>query len=197
MKTLLVPGHSGLIFGHYLTKGKRSPQIGPDIGSYEGEFNRAITQRLLHLIPNCEVLTGPCNLPQVERRKNINWLADLEPNLRVLAIHANAASNSGWQTKASGARVFIRKEPWAAARKADYIISKQIAESIDRSLKGNMPYPVRPIREANFTVLKVKCPAVLVECGFQDHRFDASYMASENGRDEIALAIARGYADAI
>ena len=193
-KHLINCGHSAMLWGHYLTHGKRSPEIGPNIGSYEGEFNRAVGERLFHLLPDSRLLTpGPCNVTQATRRKNINWIASLE-DVVVLSIHANAAQNSGWQTKASGARIFIRSKPWKKKALNNYYQSVEIASRIDNSFRnGPLPYPVRSLKQtALIGIVKVKCPSILIECGFQDNRIDAAYMASESGRDEIAEMIADG-----
>ena len=191
-KWLINCGHSGMLWGHYLTQGKQSPNVPP--GIYEGEFNREIGKRLNYLLPNSRLLTpGPCNVTQATRRKNVNLIASLENDVILLSVHANAAQNSGWQDRVSGARVFVRKRPFAAARLADYSASVQIAQDISQAFKdGPLPYSVRPVKEMNFGILKVKCPSVLVECGFHTNRIDAAYMASENGRDEIADMIASG-----
>lgn len=44
---LLDPGHGGVIDGEYQTPGKRSPLLEDNKQLYEGEFNRAIVQRIL------------------------------------------------------------------------------------------------------------------------------------------------------
>jgi len=192
-KRLINCGHSGLLFGHYLTRGKMSPLVEPGIGIHEGEFTRSIGERLLKLLPGSEMLTpGPLNVTQKTRRDNVNWLVKLEhEDILLLSIHSNAACNSGWQEKASGARIFNRKKP--IGNKNSYNRSVEAAKKIDQAFHNDLlPYPVRPRMEKNFSILKVNCASVLIECGFHDNRIDAAYMASETGRDEIADMIASG-----
>ena len=48
-------------------------------------------------------------------------------------------------------------------------------------------------KEANFYVLKYTyCPAVLVECLFQDNKSDVEYLLSDIGRNEIIRTILEG-----
>ena len=50
MKTILLDaGHGGIINGKYQTKGKRSPEFDQGV-LYEGEFNRAIVDRLIKML---------------------------------------------------------------------------------------------------------------------------------------------------
>lgn len=48
-------------------------------------------------------------------------------------------------------------------------------------------------KEANFYVLKhTQCPAVLVECMFQDNKCDVEYLLSDVGKQEITRSILEG-----
>lgn len=48
-------------------------------------------------------------------------------------------------------------------------------------------------KEANFYVLnKTNCPAVLVECMFQDNKCDVEYLLSDVGRHEILRTLLEG-----
>ena len=54
------------------------------------------------------------------------------------------------------------------------------------------------IREANFYVLKYTyCPAVLVECMFQDNKCDVEYLLSDIGKHEIIRSLLEGIMDYI
>lgn len=53
-------------------------------------------------------------------------------------------------------------------------------------------------REANFYLLKYTyCPAVLVECMFQDNKCDVEYLLSDVGRHEIQRSLLEGIIDYI
>ena len=52
--------------------------------------------------------------------------------------------------------------------------------------------------EADFYVLrKTDCPAVLVECMFQDNKSDVEYLLSDEGRHAIERTILEGIMDYI
>jgi N-acetylmuramoyl-L-alanine amidase len=187
---ILDPGHGGIDpSGKYVTHGKRSPSVPP--GIYEGEFNRAIAERLRVLMQqpapydgvkwsmDCTVpiIDGRCYWGNVQlkgRKAFINRMcAHVDArNVRVLSIHANAAHGQGW-TPAKGTVTFHRDSP-------------EMAQDFDGPLISDA---CRGIKTAKFSVLNVPCPAVLIEVGFMTNRFEAEYMASETGRDVIANQI--------
>lgn len=78
-KYLLLAGHGGMAFGHYLTPGKRSPEVGPN--------------------------PGPYNIPQAERVKLVNDIHRRAGDCILIVVHANAAAGKGWND-ANGFRVF-------------------------------------------------------------------------------------------
>jgi N-acetylmuramoyl-L-alanine amidase len=181
---LLLAGHGGMAFGHYLTPGKRSPEVGPNVGIYEGEFNRAICQRVfnLHVGENIEFLNpGPYNIRQYDRVDLVNDIHRRASDCILIVVHANAAAGNGW-SNANGFRVFHSTN---ASKK-----SCQLAEILSARMHSETTLFQRTIAEKNFTILyKTKCPAVLLECGFMTNRADAAYMASERGKSDITSAI--------
>jgi N-acetylmuramoyl-L-alanine amidase len=99
-----------------------------------------------------------------------------------LNIHANAAG-VGWNDKREGAVIFVRNKPSQDEIRLARCLKKRF-DTIEHYVE-----PTRVLHK-NFTMVhKVKCPAVLVECGFMTDREDAKYMQSERGRWEIARAI--------
>jgi N-acetylmuramoyl-L-alanine amidase len=53
-------------------------------------------------------------------------------------------------------------------------------------------------KEANFYVLKhTYCPAVLIECMFQDNKCDVEYLLSDVGKHEIIRSLLEGIMDYI
>jgi len=188
---ILDPGHGGIApDGKYVTKGKRSPEVPP--GIYEGEFNRAIVERLYKLMQqpapydgvqwsvDCTVpiIDGRCHWGDValkERRAFVNRMcAHVDArNVRLLSIHANAAPGAGW-SQAKGTVVYIRDYNSLSVRMAQDFSAPLISDA-DRGIKA-----------AKFAILNVDCLAVLVEVGFMTNRFEAEQMASETCRDVIA-----------
>jgi N-acetylmuramoyl-L-alanine amidase len=208
MKYILSAGHSGMAFGQYYTAGKRSPDVPP--GIYEGEFNRIIVDLVYWgmqwdddaPIAVCKLNMGVVNVPIVVKRKTINQIVKTEARLgnevALIEIHANAMGNKGWHP-ASGSRVFVPKMPmWGgSAKKQRVMTSIALAQKITNKFDTDdrIPYNTRSIKEANFAMLNVHCPAVLVECGFMTNRGDVGFMASSYGQDRIAFAIADAIAD--
>jgi N-acetylmuramoyl-L-alanine amidase len=181
MKYIIDSGHGER------TPGKRSPEIGEGIGIYEWEFNREVAETLCWLLDSSAInLTpGPIWTSLDDRVDYINWRAKKE-EVALVSIHANAAPGSGW-SNANGLVVFHSRK----ASKA----SKNMAASVERSMRVGLNGKLRSrgIKQANHKITtKTACPAILVECGFMTNRKDAAYMASENGRDEIAAMIAEG-----
>lgn len=71
--------------------------------------------------------------------------------------------------------------------------SMDLAESIQRGIRGVHPGPDRGVKQANFAVLRgAYMPAVLVELGFGTNRQDAAYMCSTRGQRQLAETIAAG-----
>jgi N-acetylmuramoyl-L-alanine amidase len=185
-KFILDAGHGGMAFGHYLTPGKRSPEVPP--GIYEGEFNRDICfkiwTRCVERNIECVRLISdsPINIPLNARIEYINQLYKKEKDIVLLSIHANAAGYGKWIESARGFVTFIAKNASLKSRQFAYCISKYMDEL--------GPIPHRGYRMSNFSIIKkTHCPAVLLECGFMTNHIDAEILASDDGRKSIAGAI--------
>lgn len=181
---LLDPGHGGLIDGEYQTEGKRSP-VWPD-GSqlFEGEFNRAITARLVELmtaagIPYSVIAPEYTDVPLVERVRRANiWGSE---GCAYLSIHANAGGGSGYE-------VFTSKGETKSDRMADIFFSEFEREFPDVKMRSDM-IDGDVDKEINFYVLReTVMPAVLTENFFMDTESDCRILLSPEGRDRIALA---------
>lgn len=190
MKFLLDAGHGGILLGHYLTPGKRSPE--PTVGIYEGEFNRSVARYIELYNKNAVLLNpGPIDIPRRARCTAINKIVALNIDICSTSIHANAASKRGW-SNASGFRIFY---PKAVMNKDRREKSKKLAEYVSLALEQNekIPYGEREPMTASFDMLAFpKCPAILVECGFMDNREEAIFMASPSGQSELGRSIALG-----
>jgi len=181
-KYILDAGHGGVAFGHYLTKGKRSPQVPP--GIYEGEFNRKICSGVPKLLDGCldvmQLNPGPVNISLSSRVNYINELSALEKTILV-SIHANASPAKGWSS-ANGFVVFHSTNASNESKELACIISDTMGKIVINS---------RGVKVSNFYILrKTKCPAVLVECGFMTNKEEAIMMNTLNGQFFICRAIA-------
>ena len=183
---LLDNGHGGVIDGLYQTPGKRSPVWSDGSILYEGEFNRAIANRLV------EMLT-------IDRVSYVNITPEYEDislNERVLransyhsqadcvfvSIHSNAGGGKGYE-------VYTSKGQTLADKVADVFFEKfkqEFPEAKMRSDTSDEDFD----KEANFYVLKhTKMPAVLTENFFMDNEHECkTYLMTHEGRDRIAGA---------
>jgi N-acetylmuramoyl-L-alanine amidase len=195
MKFLLDPGHGGLSFGHYLTPGKRSPEIPP--GFYEGAYNRRICKLIEIEAQNSiylhgEVLTiapGPVNIPLAARWKYVNHLWRIfDRELALISIHCNAIGFGKWRA-ANGFVVFKPKRPRTQR-------DNQLAQLVHDHYQGLCLFRDRGIKEANFTMIRRPlCPAVLLEMGFMTNRSDVEKLQQYDVQEDIARAVVGAMAE--
>ena len=107
-------------------------------------------------------------------------------NCLYVSIHVNAAgADNGWHT-AGGFSVYTS----VGKTKAD-ILAECIYDRAD-TLDGDKDL------EYNFYVLnKTQCPAVLVECMFQDNKADVAFLTSDDGKHSIIRSLLEGIIDYI
>lgn len=197
MKTIyyLSPGHGGLYEDVYLTKGKQSPFVPP--GIYEGEFNRAISKRLVGLLTDngfcaVDLSPSPVDVPLTSRTTyaNAHLAASVLKNKttqgRYIAIHANAApgGDKRW-VDADGFVVFYL----LGAR------SQPLASCVESEMKSGLRGVIdsRGVKTSFFQEVKQPAmPSVLIECGFMTNQAEAIKLATESVRDLIARSIYNG-----
>jgi len=182
-------GHGGVIDGVYQTSGKRSP-VWPD-GEvlYEGEFNRAIVDRLIKMcqsnnIDAVNLVDTDIDISLSERVNMANKLAkSSEKPCIYVSVHANGFSDesaNGWEVYTSPGET-----------KSD-----EIATVLFEKAESAFPnYKMRkdtsdgdPDKEANFYVLvHTSMPAILSENFFMtNYRECHEILMSESGRDRVA-----------
>ncbi len=195
IKWILDAGHSGIGFGHYLTWGKRSPEVPP--GILEGEFNRRVCHLIHKISPSntLELTPGPINIPLSywqdkkyfsSRTAYVNELYKRERKqgneVAVLSIHANAAGNKGWYDR-KGMVIFTPKKPTKKEAKLSLSIAdgfKQVSHFDSVQIKH---------KNVSRILSKTKCTSVLIEVDFMTNLLGAKYLASKDGQKEIAQMI--------
>jgi N-acetylmuramoyl-L-alanine amidase len=96
-----------------------------------------------------------------------------------VSIHANAISMS--RPEVNGLEVYY------------YRSGKTLAETLHRSILGNIQMRDRGVRTANFYVLRnTSMPSILIEVGFVTGREDAPRLSTPAFRSQMAQAIAQG-----
>lgn len=186
-------GHGGIINGKYQTAGKRSP-VWPD-GSvlYEGEFNRAIVNRLMKMcadagIDAINLVDTQEDIPLSKRTEKANDIyrqqldKDGKPCIYV-SIHANGFNKES----ANGWSVYTSEGETKSDKIATILFEKASIEFPDEYMRkdkrdGDVD------KEANFWVLrKTIMPALLSENFFMTNYDNChNYLLSEEGRDRIA-----------
>ena len=162
---ILDNGHGGMISGVYQTPGKRSP-VWPD-GEvlYEGEFNRAIVDRLVKMceannIDYINLVATPKDISLKERVDTANRLAkSSEKPCIYVSIHANGFSDES----ANGWEVFTSPGKTKSDEIATVLYEKAKAEFPERKMRTSMG-DGDPDKESNFYVLvNTTMPAILSE----------------------------------
>lgn len=179
------------------TPGKRSP--GGEL--LEWEFNRAVAGRVRSLLAakgvDARLLVPedrdvPLDRGTDSRVARANRLHSASPCLLV-SVHADAQGDGTKWGPARGLTALV--DPAASDKARD--LARWITDAArSAGLLGNRAVGACGYRTAAAPRLamlrRTKCPAVLVECGFMDNRDDCAMMATGQGRDRIAAAIAEG-----
>lgn len=173
---LLFAGHSGSFYfqgkAHYLTAGKRSPDVGVGTGIYEGVFNRAVCKYIDHSadVQTCFVNPGVDNMTQARRVELANDIHRRCGKKAVtLSVHANAAGEPGW-SDAHGFKTFH-----AIQSSND---SRALARIIDGRFSALEPGESRGVSGRNLWILRrTIMPAALFETAFMTNKKDAEFMS--------------------
>jgi len=186
-------GHGGIIDGVYQTSGKRSPVWDDGTILYEGEFNRAIVNRLMKMcadagIDAINLVDTQEDIPLSKRTDKANDIyrqqrdKDGKPCIYV-SIHANGFSKES----ANGWSVYTSVGETKSDKIATILAKKAATEFPDEYMrKDNTDGDVD--KESNFWVLrKTVMPALLSENFFMTNYDNChDYLLSEEGRDRIA-----------
>ncbi len=181
-KAIYLAGHSGETWDRYWTAGKRGPLFN------EGAFNRRVCDYAADCEPDCLFLNpGAFPLTLDDRILFINKIVDhvetkLKDDVVLIEVHANAQGDGRQWTQANGHTVFTTKNPSDT--------SQLLAKLINKQMRFQTPLRDRGIKQKSFKVIKkVKCPAVLVECGFMTNERDAKFLWTDGGHDKCGSAL--------
>ena len=186
---ILDNGHGGIIDGVYQTSGKRSP-VWPD-GSqlFEGEFNRAIVDRIVKLcesngIEYVNLVDTQEDIPLSTRTSKANQISKASDKTCIyVSVHANGFSDES----ANGWEIFTSPGQTKSDKIATVLYEKAKAEFPERKMRPSTG-DGDPDKEAKFTVLMdTAMPAILSENFFMTN-YDECHeiLMSESGRDRVA-----------
>lgn len=192
-RIVIDPGHGG-----------RDPGKINKRGMYEKTYVLDISKRVARILKArgyTVLLTrdGDTTLELPERPARANrWNADL-----FVSIHLNSASSSS----ARGIETFALTpvgetstgDPGGNAKtqaddgNARDALNTLFAFKVHSALVAKTDAEDRGVKYANFAVLRpLKCPGILVECGFLTNASDTALVSTKNGRERIAVGIANG-----
>lgn len=183
---LLDNGHGGVIDGLYQTEGKRSPVWSDGTMLYEGEFNRAIVNRLIEMMTRDRInyVNIAPELEDISLNERVRRANSYHGQKRCiyLSIHANAGGGQGYEVYTSPGNTSSDK----VATQFFTEFKKLFPEIKMRSdlADGDVD------KEANFYVLNnTQMPAILTENFFMDNEQECKkHLMSTKGRDRIAKA---------
>lgn len=101
----------------------------------------------------------------------------------VVSIHQNSYHSSS----VKGAQVFFYRDSEGGKKLAE-VLQENLIKSISDGKKGR----VAKANDNYYLLLNVKCPAVIVECGFLSNSAEAALLGSDEYQEKIAGAIALG-----
>jgi len=183
-------GHGGMIDGVYQTPGKRSPVWPDGTQLFEGEFNRAIVDRLVVLckangIDYVNLVNTPEDVPLSERTSKANSIAKAsEKPCIYVSIHADAFSDES----ANGWSVYTSPGTTKSDSIATILFEKAAREFTGEYMRSDKYSDGDVDKEANFWVLAhTTMPAILSENFFMTNSDNChKYLLSEDGRDRVA-----------
>tara|TARA_Y100000389_G_scaffold103024_1_gene99920 strand:+ start:195 stop:1061 length:867 start_codon:yes stop_codon:yes gene_type:complete len=186
-------GHGGIIDGVYQTSGKRSPKWDDGSILYEGEFNRAIVNRLMKLCADAGIecvnlVDTQEDIPLSRRTDKANDIyreqRDKDGKQCIyVSVHANGFSKES----ANGWSVYTSEGETKSDIVASVLAKNAAAEFPDEKMRKDTRDGDAD-KESNFWVLrKTVMPSILSENFFMTNYDNChKYLLSEEGRDRIA-----------
>ena len=183
-------GHGGMIDGVYQTPGKRSPVWPDGTQLFEGEFNRAIVNRLMakceaNGISAVNLVDTPKDISLTERVNTANRLAKSSDKKCIyVSIHADAFTDES----ANGWSVYTSPGTTKSDGIATILFEKAAREFTGEYMRSDKYSDGDVDKEAKFTVLmNTNMPAILSENFFMTNSDNChKYLLSEEGRDRVA-----------
>ncbi len=186
---ILDNGHGGMISGVYQTQGKRSPVWPDGTQLFEGEFNRAIVDRL---VKKCEannidyinLVATPKDISLSERVETANRIAKSSDKPCIyVSVHANGFSDES----ANGWEVYTSPGETKSDEIATVLFEKAELEFTNYKMRKDTS-DGDPDKEANFYVLvHTTMPAILSENFFMTNSKEChEILMSESGRNRVA-----------
>jgi len=189
---ILDPGHGGVNpkTGEYVTPGKRSPVWEDGAIYYEGVGNRAIVRIVAKKLKELGIKYAFTVTPDdwrdislTDRIKAANAAHKKSPCV-LISVHSNGASSA----QAHGYEVYTSPGQTTSDKYAT-IFYNEFAK-IFPELKGRPGLgDGDPDKEELFAVLKVNCPAFLIESMFHTNPEECKILMTYEGQEKVAQAV--------
>lgn len=125
-----------------------------------------------------------CDVALVERCRCANMLYRRYPEAVLVSLHSNASGDGRQWGTASGWSAWVAQGASTGARRLARLLSE---EAIGRGLGGNRHTPPCGYHEGRFYICRhTRCPAVLTENMFHDHKDDVEFLLSGKGMASVA-----------
>lgn len=189
-------GHGGIDpSGNYTTAPGKMHTFPSGEVAYEGVINRAIGEVVEGLLSlyndiNTVFTVHPANYLDVSLKDRIEIVNKLDPKETILvSIHCNASNGKG-----RGFEIFTSRGHTLSDTLAEHICDsvEHVYRKVDMKLRYDLSDGDRD-KESDFYVLvKSKCPAVLLECGFFDNESDYEFLKDPFFISQIGHSIHEG-----
>lgn len=184
---ILDPGHGGEDGGAVSVTGTHESVINLDIAVRLSDLSGLLGVPC-KMTRRSEDIAYPRELKTTAKRKvydqksRVAFINGTE-NAVLLSIHQNFFP----RRSAHGPQAFYAKTPGSDA------LAGYLCASLDAALLPGNNRPAKPIAENIYLMKNVRCPAVLVECGFLSNEAEAKALDDENYRLKTAAALGGAY----
>jgi N-acetylmuramoyl-L-alanine amidase len=180
---LLDNGHGALINQEYQTPGKRSPVWANGSQLFEGEFNRAIVNRIIDQLSilNIPYVNIAPEYWDVSLKTRVNRANEYPGNSSFyISVHSNAGGGSGSEIFTSPGNT--KSDEFATVFGEEFKVEFPTERLRTDFSDGDLD------KEAKFYVLtKTRMPAILTENFFMDNETECKkYLMTRDGRDRLA-----------
>lgn len=177
--------------------GKNTPgKCSPDKTHFEWKWSREIVKRLAEELEKNSFEVDYSNKTDIEigltkRVQNTNKIEG--KNNLFFSLHNNASRNDGRWGDATGVEIWtlpgrqLKSDYWAT------VIFYGLKSDFPELKFREDPSDGDPDKEAKLTVLTCKCPATLLEWGFQDTKSDLKWITNESYKRRLIESLVKSF----
>ena len=183
MVVILDNGHGGLVNGLYQTPGKRSPKWNDGTQLFEGEFNRAVVNRIIEDLTRLGIkyVNIAPEYRDVSLRTRVNRANELSIRESFyVSVHSNAGGGRG-------SEIFTSPGSTKSDKIATIFGLEYQNVFPDRVLRTDFSDGDLDREQRFFVLTKTRMPSILTENFFMDNEEECkNILMTRAGRDKIA-----------